>query len=57
MIELIAEIIADLTENGISGAAGITLIVSTILAILIFSIIGAAFKKSCNSEEEQKNDR
>lgn len=39
MLERIAEIVSDLAENGIDGAAGASLILGTILAILVFAII------------------
>lgn len=39
MIDRIAEIVSDIAENGITGAAGLSLILGTILAILVFSII------------------
>lgn len=48
MLERIAEMIADLTENGIDGAAGLSLILGAVIVVLIFAII----RVRLNNEEE-----
>jgi hypothetical protein len=49
MIERIAAMIADLTENGITGAAGLSLILAAAIVVLIFLVFRA---KMNNAEED-----
>lgn len=49
MIERITAMLADLTENGINGAAGLSLIVAFALGVLVFAIFGVMMR---NSKEE-----
>jgi hypothetical protein len=49
MIERIAAVIADLAENGITGAAGLSLILGLAIVILIFLVFRA---KMNNTEED-----
>lgn len=49
MIERITAMLADLTKNGISGAAGLSLIVAFALGVLVFAIFWAMMR---NSKEE-----
>lgn len=46
MIERITAMLADLAENGINGAAGLTLIVAVALGVLAFAIFGAMMRNS-----------
>lgn len=46
MIERITAMVADLTENGINGAAGLTLIVAVAIGVLVFSILGAMLRNA-----------
>lgn len=48
MLERIAAVIADLAENGITGAAGLSLILGLAIVILVFAII----KVRLNNEED-----
>ncbi len=49
MIERITAMLADLAENGINGAAGLSLIVAFALGVLVFAVFGAMMR---NSKEE-----
>lgn len=54
MIERIAAMIADLLENGLSGAAGASLIVAAAVSFLIVACVVACMKKSGTGERRDK---
>ena len=49
MIERIAAMIADLAENGIKGATGLSLILAAVIVVLIFIVVRVRLN---NAEED-----